>query len=82
MRRIDKGTKAVAEEWGLENRLLQRTECGKGAVFTSQLYARNMRAEMYTEMSEDVLEEIDQCVSPPPPPAAVLRRPYPTCDVG
>jgi len=39
---------------------LQRTECGKGAVFTSQLYARNMRAEMYTEMSEDVLEEIDQ----------------------
>jgi hypothetical protein len=57
----------VAEEFwrGVGNRLLQLTECGKGALFTSQLYSRNMRAEIYTEMSEDVLEEIDQCVVPP-----------------
>lgn len=46
--------------------MLQRTECGKGALFTSQLYSRNMRAEIYTELSEDVLEEIDRCVAPWP----------------
>jgi hypothetical protein len=39
---------------------LQPTEDQKGAVFTSQLYSRNIRAEMYTDIDEKVIQEIDQ----------------------